>query len=154
MTVSARQFAAEEISSQLFYIIVRDRRARVLLLCLGSNRHMKYVVFLTALLGAASAGFAADKTFTGEIMDQQCAQMQSHDNMMKAEGAKDARECTLKCVKDDGEFVLFDPSSKKVYPIKDDKKVRDYAGQRVQVSGAYDDGANVLHVKSIEPAAR
>jgi hypothetical protein len=91
-------------------------------------------------------------TFTGEIMDKQCAQMGSHENMMKAEGAKDAKECALACVKNGDKFVLFDSDSKKVYVIDNDKKVREYAGQRVQITGNYDDGTETLQVKTITPA--
>jgi hypothetical protein len=117
---------------------------------------MKQIVVIAVLLMMRSSGFAQDKsgTFTGEIMDKPCGMMQSHSNMMKEEGAKDAKECTLKCVKDGAPLVLFDPAAKKVYPIDDEKKVRDYAGQRVQITGSYDDGAQVLHVKSIEPSAK
>ena len=46
-----------------------------------------------------TAAFAADKTYTGEIMDSQCADMASHDNMMKGENAHNAKECTISCVK-------------------------------------------------------
>lgn len=91
-------------------------------------------------------------TFTGEIMDKPCAQMGSHANMMKEEGAKDAKECTLKCVKNAAPLVLFDPAAKKVYAIDNPKKAQEYAGQQVQITGTYDDDAQLLHVKSIVPA--
>ena len=114
---------------------------------------MKRISFLTVLLAASSSVFAQDKnTFSGEIMDKQCAQMGSHENMMKTEGAKDAKECTLACIKNGGSFVLLDPQTKKVYPIDDEKKVREYAGERVQITGSYDQGADVLHIKTITRA--
>ena len=115
---------------------------------------MKQIATFGLLLVSASFAFAQNKsgTFTGEIMDKQCAQMGSHENMMKAQGAKDARECTLACVKNGDKFALLDPATKKVYPIDNEKKVRQYAGQRVQVTGTYDQDAGVLQVKSIEPA--
>ena len=118
--------------------------------------HMKQIVLATALLAMASPGFAQNKnaTFTGEIMDKPCAQMHSHANMMQEEGAKDAKECTLKCVKDGASLVLFDPATKKVYAIADEDKVKEYAGQRVQVTGTYDEGAQVLHVKSVTPSGK
>ena len=72
--------------------------------------------------------------------------------MMKGEGAKDAKQCTLACVKDGGAYALLDPQTKKVYAIEDDKKVRDYAGERVQITGDYDENAEVLHVKTIARA--
>ena len=116
---------------------------------------MKQIVFFAVLLlGVASSDFGQNKngTFTGEIMDKQCGQMQSHDNMMKPERATNAKECTLNCVRDGGMFALYDPGTKKVYPIDDGKKVREYAGQRVQITGTYDDNTEILHIKTIAPA--
>jgi hypothetical protein len=115
---------------------------------------MKQTVPTAILLVMAPFAFAQTKgqTFTGEIMDKQCAQMQSHENMMKSVGAKNARECTLACVKNGDKFVLFDSGAKKVYVIDDDKKVREYAGQRVQITGTYDDSTETLQVKTIAPA--
>jgi hypothetical protein len=115
---------------------------------------MKQIAIFGLLLVSASLAFAQNTsgTFTGEIMDKQCAQMGSHENMMKAQGAKDAKECTLACVKSGDKFALLDPATKKVYLIDNDKKVRQYAGQKVQITGTYDDDAGVLQVKSIAPA--
>jgi Protein of unknown function (DUF5818) len=121
------------------------------LLPLKTMKRLFFTTTLIAGMGLAAAA-AEDKTFTGEIMDRMCGQMQSHEAMMKAESAKNARECTLACVKNGDKFVLFDSQNKKVYPLSDDPKVRQYAGQRVQVTGSYDDGADMLSVKSISPA--
>ena len=114
----------------------------------------KWIVLVAIPLIAVPLGFAQKKgdTFTGEIMDKACAQMHSHDNMMKAMGVKDAKECTLACVKNGDSFALLDAQTQKVYPIEDEKKAREYAGQRVQITGSYDQDADVLHVKSITPA--
>jgi Protein of unknown function (DUF5818) len=108
----------------------------------------------TILLVLAPFAFAQSKghTFTGEIMDKQCAQMGSHENMMKGEGAKNARECALACAKNGDKLVLFDSDAKKVYVIEVDNKVRQYAGQRVQVTGTYDDSTETLQVKTVAPA--
>jgi hypothetical protein len=115
---------------------------------------MKQILSLALLLAIASALCAQNKnsTFTGDIMDKQCAQMISHENMMKTEGAKDAKECTLACVKDGGSFALLDPQTKKVYSIEDSGKVREYAGERVQITGDYDKDSDVLRVKKITRA--
>jgi hypothetical protein len=117
---------------------------------------MKQILTVAVLLAAACPCFAQDKngTFTGEIMDKPCAEMGSHANMMKQEGAKDARECTLKCVKGGAPLVLFDPATKKVYALDNEKKAREYAGQQVQISGSYDENAQELHVKSITPTGK
>lgn len=101
---------------------------------------------------SALCGQNKNSTFTGEIMDKQCAQMGSHENMMKAEGAKDAKECTLACVKNGDSFALLDPQTKKVYSIEDSARVREYAGERVQITGDYDQNLAVLHVKTITRA--
>src|SRR5436305_14656962 len=115
---------------------------------------MKQTLPIAILLVLTPYAFAQSKsgTFTGEIMDKQCAQMGSHENMMKAQGAKDAKECTLACVKSGDKFALFDSATKKVYLIDNEKKVREYAGQRVQITGTYDDDSGTLQVKSIAPA--
>lgn len=117
---------------------------------------MKQILFLTLVFGATLSLLAQDKhnTFSGEIMDKQCAQMDSHENMMKSEGAKNAKECTLACVKNGGSFALLDSQTKKVYPIEDGKKVRDYAGERVQITGSYDQDADVLQIKTITRASQ
>ena len=112
---------------------------------------MKQILTITLLLATAFVGFSRSKggTFTGEIMDKMCAQMNSHNNMMKSEGATNAKDCTLKCVRDGGSFALYDSASKKVYTLEDTKQVREYAGQRVEITGTFDEDADVLHVKSI-----
>lgn len=107
---------------------------------------------LSLAIGCAAVSNAKDTTLTGEIMDKMCAQMGSHDNMMKSENATNAKDCALKCVKDGGSFALYDASTKKVYPLEDTKQVRQYAGERVSVTGNYDSNADLLHVKSISPA--
>ena len=114
---------------------------------------MRQIFMFTLMVVTASFGFSKSKdgTFTGEIMDKMCAQMNTHDNMMKSEGASNAKDCTLKCVKDGGSFALYDASSKKVYGLEDTKQVRQYAGERVRITGDYDDSADVLRVKSISP---
>ena len=117
---------------------------------------MKQTLPIAILFVAAGFSFAQTNghTFTGEIMDKQCAQMGSHENMMHAVGAKNAKDCTLACAKNGDKLVLFDSNAKKVYVIEDEKKVRQYAGQRVQVTGTYDDATDTLQVKTIAPASK
>ena len=92
---------------------------------------MKQSLFIFLL---STAAFAADKTFTGEIMDSQCADMASHDNMMKGENAHNAKECTISCVKKGGSYALYDPAEKKAYKLDNQKKVGAFAGQTVTVT--------------------
>jgi hypothetical protein len=114
---------------------------------------MKSIVPAAILMASLSFAFAGGKsgTYTGEIMDKQCADMQSHDAMMQPEGAHNARECTLKCAKDGGQLALFDQAAKKVYTIADVKKGQEYAGQRVKINGTYDSSTGTLNVESIAP---
>src|SRR5689334_25217543 len=93
-----------------------------------------FLVF-SLVLGLSGVAQAKKGTFTGEIMDRQCAQMNSHDNMMKSEGAKNAKECALACVKNGDSFALLDSQTMKVYPIDNEKKVREFAGAHVQIVG-------------------
>jgi hypothetical protein len=116
--------------------------------------NIRCLAIISLLLLAMFAALAKGKSssFTGEIMDKMCAQMNSHEDMMKSEGATNAKDCTLKCVKDGGSYALYDSASKKVYPLEDTKQVRQYAGERVQITGTYDSDADLLHVKSITPS--
>src|ERR1700730_2896906 len=116
---------------------------------------MKQSLFLTVVFVGTGLGMAraADHTFTGEIMDSQCAQMASHDNMMKSEGAKNAKECTIACVKSGGKYALYDPAAKRAYQLDNQKKARDYAGQKVTITGTYDSGSDSIHVTNIKPGS-
>jgi len=89
----------------------------------------------------------------GEIMDSKCAIEGSHEKMMKTTGAKNARECTLACAKSGASYVLYDPDTKTVYQLDDQQKPRDFAGQRVIVSGDYDESSKTIHVQTILPAS-
>jgi hypothetical protein len=116
---------------------------------------MKQSLFITVLCVAAGLGVArADKhTFTGEIMDSQCAQMGSHDNMMKSEGAKNAKECAIACAKSGGTYALYDPAAKRAYQLDNQKKARDYAGRKVTITGTFDSTSDSIHVSDIQPGS-
>jgi Protein of unknown function (DUF5818) len=88
----------------------------------------------------------------GEIMDSKCAIDGSHDKMMRQNGTKSARDCTLQCAKSGGSFVLIDPETKTVYQLDDQQKPEPFAGQRVRVSGTYDEPSKTMHIESIESA--
>jgi hypothetical protein len=99
---------------------------------------------------SAGAAFAADKTFTGEIMDSQCADMASHENMMKGEGASNAKECSMVCVKKGGTYALYVPSAKQAYKLDNQKKAAAFAGQKVSVTGSIAASGDSIHVASIQ----
>src|SRR2546427_4874819 len=88
----------------------------------------------------------------GEIMDSRCAIDGSHDKMMRQNGTKNAKDCTLQCAKTGGSFVLIDPENKTVYQLDDQQKPAGFAGQRVCVSGTYDEPSKTMHIESIQLA--
>ena len=110
---------------------------------------MKRILLAILPLTFASFLSAKDGVFTGEVMDKQCAQMGSLQNMIKSEGAKNARDCTLPCTKNGDSFALLETSTKKVYVLDEGNKVRPYAGQRVRITGSYEETSQTLHVKSV-----
>jgi hypothetical protein len=117
---------------------------------LRSNRAgiaMKQSIFTFVLLSGAA--FAADKTFTGEIMDSQCADMASHDNMMKGENAHNAKECTIACVKKGGTYALYVPEAKQAYKLDNQKKAAAFAGQKVTVTGSVSSSGDSIKVATI-----
>ena len=80
---------------------------------------MKQSLLIVSLCVAGGFGTAraADTSFTGEIMDSQCANMGSHDNMMKGEHASNAKECAIACVKKGGTYALYDPRREARIPV-------------------------------------
>jgi Protein of unknown function (DUF5818) len=88
----------------------------------------------------------------GGIMDSRCAIDGSHEKMMTQNGLKNAKDCTLECAKGGGSFVLIDPETKTVYQLDDQQKPEPFAGQRVRVSGTYDEPSKTMHIESIESA--
>jgi hypothetical protein len=89
------------------------------------------------------------RTFSGEIMDSACAQMGSHKQMEAKEGAKNAKDCTMACVKNGSSLVLYNPSTKKTYQLSDQDKAKEYAGDWVRVRGTYDSSSQTITVDTI-----
>jgi uncharacterized protein DUF5818 len=126
---------------------------------------MKRIAFgFAALLVVASLSLAAPKlsvhkngkgkTYTGEIMDSQCAMSGSHAQMEKMKGmGDDSKMCTLKCVEMGGKFVLYDSAKKATYMLDDQEKPKEFAGQKVKVTGTYDKATKTIHVESIAAAS-
>ena len=107
----------------------------------------------TCLLLTPAFAAAKDMTFTGEIMDEACAQGGGHESMFKKMGTNDAKACTLACVKGGSKFVLFDPSSKTFHSLDNQTKPRAFAGQKVVVTGSLDKTGKTIHVTSIKAAS-
>jgi hypothetical protein len=109
-------------------------------------------ILLLGLLSLRAVGQQPNNTpmsFTGEIMDNECAAAGSHTDMMQKEGFKTAKDCALGCVKAGGQFVLFG-LNKTTYQLDDQEKPVDYAGQKVTIIGTYDGATKTIHVQSIQ----
>jgi uncharacterized protein DUF5818 len=112
------------------------------------------------LLLSASFAVAKDKTFSGEILDSQCAKNGSHEMMLKKEGMGDKdpndpmvkKMCTENCVKMGGKYVLFDAASKTIYELDDQSKPAEFAGKKVKVTGTLDTTTKTIHVTGIKAA--
>jgi hypothetical protein len=89
-------------------------------------------------------------SFTGEVMDNECGAQQAHDAMIKKEGYKSAKECTLGCVAGGGKFVLYAVSNKTVYQLDDQDKPKEFAGLKVTIIGTYDGETKTIHIQSIQ----
>lgn len=114
-----------------------------------------------AILAFASLAFGAPKTqakgtaskaFAGEIYDSACAKQGSHEMMEKMEGVSDAKSCTIKCVESGSKYVLYDAAKKIIYQLDDQTKPKEFAGQKVKVTGPYDKATKTIRVESIEAA--
>jgi hypothetical protein len=108
------------------------------------------VISTLLLLLAAAVGLPQGRSFTGEIMDSQCAGMRSHARMMQGVEAKDAKECTQKCVQMGGKYVLFDPATKTAYQMDNQEKAAAFAGRKVSVKGTLDAANKTIRVESVE----
>lgn len=100
--------------------------------------------------GANANNQGQNKSFTGEIMDSECAQVGSHDAAMKTNGTNNAKDCTWACVKAGAKFVLYDAANKTTYQLDDQSKAGEFAGQQVKVTGAYNASTQTIHVGTME----
>jgi hypothetical protein len=111
---------------------------------------MRTPAVISTLLLAAAIGLPQSRSFTGEIMDSQCAGMGSHARMMQGMDAKTSKECTQKCIQMGGKYTLFDPASKTAYQLDNQEKVASFAGRKVTVKGTLDAASKTIRVESIE----
>ena len=102
---------------------------------------------LTALLTVSLAAQKA-QTFTGEIMDQQCALLGGHSAMMNQ--GESAKDCSNRCVGMGGKYVLSDSANKTVYQLDDQKKAQPFAGAKVKITGTYDTSSKTIHVANVQ----
>jgi type 1 fimbria pilin len=102
---------------------------------------------VAALSMAALSAAQGKQTFTGKITDDECP-LSSHEAMQM--GPTDA-ECTVACVEAHGaQYVLYD--GEHAYGLSDQKASKQFAGQRVTVTGTLDTKTSTIAVDSIAAA--
>ena len=104
-------------------------------------KRIAYLGWLLILAGGLSFAAPKGKIFVGSISDDMCGLK----HMMPGQSDKD---CTLECVKGGSKFVLADSANNKVYKLSDQEKPKDFAGQKVKITGTLK--GDTLDVISIE----
>ena len=113
---------------------------------------MRTLLLVAALLLVTPVVLQAQsRSFSGQIMDSQCAGvMHSHARMMAGMNAKNAKDCTQKCVGMGGKYALLDSSGNTAYQLDNQDKAAAFAGRKVTVKGTVDSASKTIHVESIE----
>ena len=111
-----------------------------------------FVLLFSVVFVFSNILHAEDRSFSGAIMDSQCVSMGGHETMYSDE-IKNPKDCTIQCVKyDGGKYELYNMDTQKEYQLDDQKKAEQFAGEKVTVSGTYDDSNETIHVTKIEAA--
>jgi hypothetical protein len=98
----------------------------------------------------APAKSAAIQTFVGVITDGQCAAKVSHKEVMAKAKVNTAANCVRGCARRYW-YVLYVPSSKRIYKLSDQERPAELAAKRVRIKGALDKATQTIYVSSIEP---
>lgn len=106
------------------------------------------LVAVVSIASALTADKAEEKTIVGTISDSMCGL--DHKSMKMG----DDKTCTLKCVDGGAKLVLADRDHKVVYTLDDaaQEKAREFAGQKVKVTGQVDAKAKTIQVTAMEKA--
>ena len=106
------------------------------------------VVAVVSIASAQPTDKGEDKTIVGYVSDSMCGL--DHSAMKMG----DDKACTIKCVDGGAKFVLADRAHKIVYALDDtaQEKAREFAGQKVSVTGQVDAKAKTIQVTKIEAA--
>jgi hypothetical protein len=108
------------------------------------------ILSVTVVIFFAIHVHAEDKTFSGAIMDSQCVSMGGHETMYSDE-IKNPKDCTIQCVKyDGGKYELYNMDTQKEYQLDDQKKAEEFAGEKVNVTGSYDESTETIHITKIQ----
>ncbi|MGC2742399.1 MAG: hypothetical protein WA672_04370 [Candidatus Angelobacter sp.] len=90
------------------------------------------------------------QTFVGVISDGQCAAKGSHKEIMAKAKVNTAANCVKGCARRYW-YVLYVPSSKKIYKLSDQERPAELAAKKVRIKGALDQATQTIYVSSIEP---
>ena len=90
------------------------------------------------------------QTFVGVISDGQCAAKGSHKEVMAKAKVNTAANCVKGCARR-YEYVLYVPSTKKIYKLSDQERPAELAPKKVRIKGALDQSTQTIYVSSIEP---
>jgi hypothetical protein len=98
----------------------------------------------------AAKAAAPVQTFVGVISDGQCAVKGSHKEVMAKAKVNTAANCVKGCARRYG-YVLYVPSTKKIYKLSDQERPAELAARKVRIKGALDKATQTIYVSSIEP---
>jgi hypothetical protein len=90
------------------------------------------------------------QTFVGIISDGQCAAKGSHKEVMAKAKVNTSANCVKGCARRYG-YVLYVPSTKKIYKLSDQERPAELAAKKVRIKGALDKSTQTIYVSSIEP---
>ena len=99
---------------------------------------------------APTKAAAPIQTFVGVISDGQCAVKGSHKEVMAKAKVNTAANCVKGCARRYG-YVLYVPSTKKIYKLSDQERPAELAAKKVRIKGALDKSTQTIYVSSIEP---
>lgn len=90
------------------------------------------------------------QTFVGVISDGQCAVKGSHQDVMAKAKVNTKANCVKGCARRYG-YVLYVPSTRKVYKLSDQERPAELAAKKVRIKGALDKATQTIYVSTIEP---
>ena len=99
---------------------------------------------------APAKAAAPVQTFVGVISDGQCAVKGSHKEVMAKAKVNTQANCVKGCARRYG-YVLYVPSTKKIYKLSDQERPAELAAKKVRIKGALDKATQTIYVSSIEP---
>lgn len=99
---------------------------------------------------APAKAAAPVQTFVGVISDGQCAVKGSHKEVMARAKVNTQANCVKGCARRYG-YVLYVPSTKKIYKLSDQDRPAELAAKKVKIKGALDKATQTIYVSSIEP---